>query len=305
MELLRVPPFPLTLSYSGLSNNTEYVATFATTINSFVDDVEATSNGSGVVEFELPERYSRYDGEYAVVIYEGTALAKGDVAVMDTVRVVRPYIDSATLAPVGKEDEYAKYERKARLMIDNIVGGFYYTANSYDLQGTGTDKLVIGNRVNKLLSVSENNVLLYEIDGTDNVFEFTMNTDKTAIIAFRDGDIDNLIDGRPAYTVTAGTDSYAYDFRSAVFPNGYNYTVTVENGWPMVPQDIKEATELIMEDMACGQPNYWSKYVRMYETKDFKVDFQRSMFAGTGNIIVDQTLNRYLGDTLYNNIRVL
>lgn len=295
----------MTLSYSGLSNNTAYVATFATPINSFVDDVEATSNGSGVVEFELPERYSRYDGEYAVVVYEGTAASKGDIAVMDTVRVVRPYLDSAALAPVGREDEYAKYERKARLMIDNIVGGFYYTASVYDLQGTGTDKLVIGNRVNKLLSVAENNVLLYEIDGTDNVFEFTMNTDKTAIIAFRDGEIDNLIDGRPPYAVTAGTDSYAYQFRSAVFPNGYNYTVTVENGWPMVPQDIKEATELIMEDMACGQPNYWSKYVRMYETKDFKVDFQRSMFAGTGNIIVDQTLNRYLGDTLYNNIRVL
>lgn len=305
MELLRVAPFPLTLTYSDFPNSTAVVATFATNRNDWLDDIEVTTSGTGVASFTLPERYSRYDGEYSLVVYEGTSANKGDVLLLDTVRVVRPYVDSAALSPVGKEDEYAKFERIARIMIDNVVGGFYYQNSRFDLQGTGTDKLVIGQRVNKLLSVIENNAILYELDGTNNAAEFTMNSDKTAIVAFRDGEEDNLIDGYPVRGTSAATDYYENDIRVAVFPNGYNYTVSVENGWPMVPQDIKEATELIIEDMACGAPNYWSKYVRMYETKDFKVDFQRSMFAGTGNVIVDQILHRYLGDTLYNNIRVL
>lgn len=305
MELLRVAPFPLTLTYSGLPNSTAVVATFATNRNDFLDDVEDTTSGSGVAAFTLPERYSRYDGEYSLTIYEGTSAAKGDVLLLDTVRVVRPYVDSAALAPTGKEADFEKYERIARIMIDNIVGGFYYQDSQYDLQGTGTDKLMIGNRVNKLLSVIENNVLLYELDGTDNIAEFTMNSDKNAVIAFRNGEEDNLIDGYPVNGVIAATDYYDNDVRLAVFPDGYNYTVRVENGWPMVPQDIKEATQLIIEDIACGAPNYWSKYVREYETKDYRVDFHRPSFAGTGNVIVDQILHRYLGETLYNNIRVL
>lgn len=305
MELLRVAPFPLTLEYSDLPVNTAVVATFASTRNTFIEDIEDTTSATGVAEFELSERFSRYDGEYSLIVYEGTADAKGDVLLMDTVRIVRPYVDTVAMAPVGQEDAYVKYERTARIMIDNIVGGFYYTLSQFDLQGTGSDRLHVGERVNKLLRVTENNTLLYEIDGTDNLANYTLNTDKTAVILVEDAD-NNMSDGRPVVPVMAGSDSYDYpQMRSVVFPNGYDYTIQVENGWPMVPQDIKEATTLIVEDMACGAPNYWVKYVRTYETKDYKVDFHRPSFSGTGNVIVDQILFRYIGDTLYNNIRVL
>lgn len=305
MELLRVAPFPLTLEYSDLPVSTAVVATFASTRNSFIADFEETTTSGGLVEFELSERFSRYDGEYSLIIYEGTSAAKGDVLLMDTVRIVRPYIDTVAIAPLGKEDDYVKYERTARIMIDNIVGGFYYTLSQFDLQGTGSDRLVVGERVNKLLRVTENNTLLYEIDSTDNLAEYTLNTDKTAVVLYETAE-SNMSDGRPIFATVAGSDSYDNPLlRSVVFPNGYDYTIQVENGWPMVPQDIKEATSLIVDDMACGAPNYWVKYVRTYETKDYKVDFHRPSFSGTGNVIVDQILFRYIGDTLYNNIRVL
>nr|MBP9820224.1 hypothetical protein [Candidatus Woesebacteria bacterium] len=105
MELLRKPPFPLSLEYSDLPITTDVVATFASTRNTFVEDVEATTDGAGDVTFELGERFSRYDGEYSLIVYEGTSDAKEDVLLMDTVRVVRPYIDALELAPTGKEDE--------------------------------------------------------------------------------------------------------------------------------------------------------------------------------------------------------
>lgn len=306
MELLRVPPFPLTLEYSGLTPDTDVVATFASTRNVYLEDIEATTDAEGDVSFELTERFSRYDGEYAVTVYEGTADSKGDVVVMDTLRVVRPYVDSSALAPYGLEEDYAKYERLARTMIDNIVGGFYYQNAKYDLQGMGTDKLVVGHRVNKLLELVENNVLLYAQGGVDNAYEYTLTSDHTAIILYRNQEEDNLMDSRSILPPLVGSDSYDWpQARQAVFPSGYNYTITVETGWPLVPQDIKEATTLIIKDMACGEPNYWSKYVREYETKDYRVDFHRTMFAGTGNLIVDQILQRYFGETLYSNIRVL
>lgn len=256
MELLRVTPFPLTLEYSSLPEDLPVIVTFASTRNSFIEDVEATVSSGGTLSVELSERFSRYDGEYSVVVYEVDGGEKGDALLMDTLRIVRPYIDSAALAPLGQESDYAKYERMARIMIDNVVGGFYYTLASVDLQGTGSDRLVVGGRVNKLLRVIENNALLYEINSEDNIAEYTLNSDKTAVILFEDSE-NNMADGRPALPVIAGSDSYDYpQMRSVAFPNGYDYTVQVENGWPMVPQDIKEAATLIVEDMACGAPNY-------------------------------------------------
>lgn len=305
MELLRKPPFPLTVEYSDLPTTTAVVATFASTRNTFVEDVEATTDSSGDVSFELSERFSRYDGEYSLIVYEGDADNKGDVLLMDTVRIVRPYIDALALAPSGKEDEYLRYERTARIMIDNIVGGFYYTLANYDLFGTGTDMLVVGDRVNKLLRVTENNVLVYEIDEEDNLATYTLNTDKTSVILFQNQEAD-IHQSKPVVPTGASSDSYDNPaYRAVTFPNGYDYVVQVETGWPMVPQDIKEATTILVEDMACGAPNYWAKYVREYETKDYRVDFHRPSFSGTGNVIVDQILFRYIGDTLYNNIRVL
>ncbi len=307
MELLRVPPFPLVLSYPAgtLSNNADYVVGLASTRNSFVVEYEVTSSATGALSVTFDDNISRYDAEYSLTAWEGTVDNKGDVVLLDTLRIVRPYIDSAALAPTGQEEEFAKYERIARIMIDNIVGGFYYTSALYDIQGTGTDKLVVGHRVNKLLSLTENNVLVYEIEGADNLQEYTLTSDKNSVIVFQDGVEDNRLEGRPVTLPTGGSDSYVPGYRSPAFPNGYDYTVQVETGWPMVPQDIKEAATLIVEDMACGAPNYWSKYVREYETKDYRVDFHRPSFAGTGNVIVDQILHRYLGETLYNNIRVL
>lgn len=305
MEVLRKPPFPITISYSGLASDSPVVATVASTRNSFIEEFEGYADESGVALFDLSDHFSRYDGEYSVTVYYGTIDEKDNTAVMDNLRVVRPYVNTALIAPVGKEEEYAKYERIARIMIDNIIGGFYYTSGIYDLQGLGSDRLVIGNRVNKLLSLTENNVLVYELGSNSNLAEYTLNSDKTAIIVYQDGVEANRADGGTIYPPAAGSDSYYLTDRTAAFPNGYDYVAQVENGWPMVPQDIQEAAALIIEDMACGAPNYWNKYVREYETKDYRVDFHRPSFAGTGNVIVDQILHRYIGETLYNNIRVL
>lgn len=304
MELLRKPPFPLVLTYSGLSANTAVVATFASSKNTFLEDIETVTDGNGLASFTLTERFSRYDGEYSVTVYEGTSESKGWAVVMDTLRCVRPYVDSAALAPAGREAEFAKFERIARTMIDNIVGGFYYKNANLELQGSGTDKLVVGNRINKLLKVVENGIVLYELDGANNVAEFAMSKDHDYIYQYH-GSEHNKIEGVPLSPRLAESDSFSLPLRSGTFRQGFDYEVTVEIGYPMVPQDIKEATELIIEDMACGEPNYWSKYVREYETKDYRLDFHRSMFAGTGNLIVDQILQRYFGDTLYHNIRVL
>mgnify|MGYP000870869360 CR=1 FL=1 len=303
MEILRKPPFPLVVSFSDLPAHEDVVATFSTSRNKWLADFEAITDGNGYVEFELDPYFSRYDGEYPVLVYLGDANNKGDVVAMDNVRIVRPYIDVIAQAPTGMEEEYLKFERVARIIIDNIVGGFYYTDHTFSLEGSGADKLLLRQRPNKLINLTENNVQMYEIDATDNVAEYVLTNN--AVMLYRDEEFDSVSSKYLSPTV-AGSDSYTDPrYRSVTFPEGYDYEVRAEVGWPFVPQDIKEAAQIIIDEQACGQPNYWAKYVRQYQTKDFTVDFHRPSFAGTGNVIVDQILHRYLGETLYNNIRVL
>lgn len=286
MEILRRPPFPLIVSYSELLSERPYVMTVHTQYNDLVTEIETESTTGGVAEFELDETFNAYDAEYSVVVYDGTIDDKGSVVVLDTLRVVRPYVDAAAMAPVGQEDTYRKYERIARTMIDNVVGGFYFQKVTIRARGMGSDTLPLGMRVNKVLSVTENKVVTYDSNEVDNIAEYELTTSGTSLAMVTSIDSPLFGDSTP-------------------FPRYYNYVVTVENGWPAVPQDIKEATTLLIEDMASGIPNYWSKYVRNYQTNDFKVDFQRMMFDGTGNLLVDQILLRYQGDTIFNNIRVL
>ncbi len=306
MDIRRLPPFPLTAEFSGLSNNTAYIATLASDRNGFIADVLATSDGTGLVEFELPERFSRYDGEYSVVVYEDTgAGVKGDVVALDNLSVRRPYVNAAALAPtIAEIDKYWGFERRARLMIDAIVGGFYYEDIVIQQNGLGSDMLPLGWRVCKVLKVVENNVSVYTIGATDNIATYTMSANMQALLLYSDEEV-NEHEGGPVIS-SANSDSYDNpNYRAVAFPNGYDYTVQVETGWPAVPGDIQEVTKIIMEDLACDAPNYIQKYVREYETKDFRADFQRSAFAGTGNLVVDQILQKYWGQSLYHNVRVI
>lgn len=306
MDIRRLPPFPLTAEFSGLSNNTAYIATLASDHNGFIADVSATSDGTGVVEFELPERCSRYDGEYSVIVYvDNGAGVKGDVVALDNLSIRRPYVNAAALAPtIAEIDKYWGFERRARLMIDAIVGGFYYEDIVVQQNGLGSDMLPLGWRVCKVLKVVENNVTMYEVGATDNIATYTMSANMQSLLLYSNEEV-NEFEGGPV-APSANSDSYDNpNYRTVAFPNGYDYTVQLETGWPSIPGDIQEVTKIIMEDLACDAPNYVQKYVREYETKDFRADFQRSAFAGTGNLVVDQILQKYWGQSLYHNVRVI
>ena len=308
MEISRLSQFPLEISISGLTPNTDFVTVITDDHGRGVDTVSSTSNGGGDLAVILPSYFSNFDAEYRIVI--SPDVVDPTPVVIDSMSIVRPYVDVADIAPTpGDIPEYTKYERLARLMIDNIVGGFYYKELLLGLIGIDSNVLPVGHRANKLRTVFENGALIYDSDLADdqNVVLFTLTTDKTSVIL-----VDDVTSGvinpntgmqrSPAYDSIVG---HLPISRYRTFVNGSRYDVKIEAGWPIVPQDIQEATKLLIEDMSCDAPNYWSKYVREYETKDYRVDFHRTMFTGTGNLLVDQILKRYWGQTLYDNVKVL
>ena len=48
------------------------------------------------------------------------------------------------------------------------------------------------------------------------------------------------------------------------------------------------ATKLLIEDIKCGKLDYFKRYVTAYNTDQFRIQFDKSVLNGTGNIIVEQ-----------------
>jgi hypothetical protein len=68
----------------------------------------------------------------------------------------------------------------------------------------------------------------------------------------------------------------------------------LEVGYPVVPIDIQDATRLLIDDIKCGKLDYYKRYVKNYSTDQFKIEYDKRMMEGTGNIIVDKILSKYV-----------
>jgi hypothetical protein len=77
------------------------------------------------------------------------------------------------------------------------------------------------------------------------------------------------------------------------FPNGYDYKFILESGYPSVPSDIARAATLLIDDIKCGRIDYYQRYITSYNTDQFRLQFDKRLFEGTGNIVVDKILSKY------------
>jgi hypothetical protein len=249
-------------------------------------DLSVTETGFTAEPGETLVRFldGRYDTEYQVTITG----AEGQVIHDETYEVVRPYSDPRNKGETASDvANYTKNEELARAIIDSIVwGGFYYRKKTIETVGLGADYLPLWVDAKKIVAVYENNVLVQ-----DRQYEITK--DKTSVqelysgIYNRDEQAKNII---PA----AMSDSIdnVYGYRG--FPKGFDYKIVVESGYTSVPSDIVRATELLIDDISCGKLDYYKRYISDYNTDQFKIKFDGRVFEGTGNILVDKILSKYV-----------
>jgi hypothetical protein len=81
-----------------------------------------------------------------------------------------------------------------------------------------------------------------------------------------------------------------------LFPAGTDYIFDVEKGYKVVPYDIQDATRMLIEDIACGKLEYFKRSIAEYSTDQFKIKIEKSALSGTGNILVDKILDKYITD---------
>jgi hypothetical protein len=293
MELLRLSPYiSVGVEYTipaTYTTNEVFTATITDLADLSSTTQTVTENAAYVWTITLS---AKYDSDYRVVITD----ASGDVIHDDTYQLRRPYLDPNTLADTASEIATKTInEELARAIVDSVIPqGFYYKKTTFETTGLGADYLPLWVDAKKILQVYENNVLVYDASNpTDYVRNFEITKDKTAITQTYTGEL-NRSESADLILPAGSTDYLDLNFGIwGGFPKTYDYRVVVESGYTAVPSDIARAVSLLITDIECGQLDYYKRYVTAYNTDQYKLQFDKQSFEGTGNILVDKILSKY------------
>jgi hypothetical protein len=313
MNVLRVPPYPLTISYTVPDPNEEYYLVIKEKDRNIIEDELAlTSDSNSVITYTLPEWFSDYDESYYVTIYTTLLGDPDEVVIEDNLNIERPYVNPATLGTTATEiAEYTQYEFIARALIDSIVpGGFYYMTYWLETTGQNTDYLPVWPRTYKILKAYENTELVWDSSESPSAlgdWNYILTKDKTAILKDPVQAVDsiNYLASNPVGVDLAISDSFAfYDTQDSgnmfavkpgvTFPMDVDYLILLETGYKVVPYDIQEATKLLINDIKCGKLEYFKRGITSYSTDQYRMQIDKSVLDGTGNIIVDKILDKYI-----------
>jgi hypothetical protein len=288
MEILRVSPYadisvnfvvPAGITSSTITVNITDMADLSVSTLTFLNKVSGN-----ILNISLP---GKYDSSYRVEIVKNLGAVGETILKDETYEIVRPYVAPSTKATTASDiAAYALNEEIARAVIDSVIPeGFYYKKKVLHFEGTGADYLPVWDDVKKVLTVYENNKLVEDR-------EYEVSSDKTAIIEKSTDNI-NRAESAPLVLPAAASDSLDPQFIYRGFGRGWDYLVTVEHGYTAVPSDIVRATEMLVHDIECGKLDYYKRFISSYNTDQFRIQFDKGLFEGTGNIIVDKILSKY------------
>lgn len=285
MEILNYHNGVLSASVSGLTASTNYLIELNDLITGEEYSASASSLTSGTVVFALPEYFTPYTAKLAASVKE---LQSEDLVKMFNIDIVRPYADISSMAAVLKisTTKATEYERLARYIIDAYTGGFDYLRKKKEFTGTASDELLIDEVLTgKIYSILENNEPFFERDPDvfDKNQEYVYKKQLSAIV-YNKSEGNN----RAEYTVV-----WRDRYLDIEFADGFEYLVDAEFGWKVIPQDIQEATELLVQDIVEDNLKYINKYIESFDNDDFKIKFAKNWSSSTGNRVVDRILERY------------
>lgn len=74
----------------------------------------------------------------------------------------------------------------------------------------------------------------------------------------------------------------------------YPFTIVGDWGWKSVPEAVKQAAGLLVNDYACMEANYRDRYLESIKAADWRLQFSAAAWENTGNVRADQLLSEYV-----------
>jgi len=281
MEILRhSDTTSLTASFS-VSPSGNYTLQYDDLLTGESFSASATSS-YGSVSFTLDDRYLTYTGNLVATVKNSS----GDTVVLTNIDVVRPYCNTDNVAAAlsitdGSEIDY---ERIARYIIDSQTQGFIFVRKEKEIIGNGSDYLPVDEKIYKIYKVYENGQLRYDSTSNNNEIEYQISKDGTSIISIDPEVPENKINYKQVWRER---------YLDADFNEGSEYIIDADFGYKVIPQDIQEASELLIQDMKNETLQYVNRYIESFDNDDYKIKFAKGALTNTGNVIVDKILEKY------------
>lgn len=86
----------------------------------------------------------------------------------------------------------------------------------------------------------------------------------------------------------------AFDFHPRTFRDGTRYYLKGEWGYYSVPEDIVKAAMILAQDYGCDQSLWRDRWMKSVRLADMRFEFDSRAFTLSGNVVVDQILDRYM-----------
>jgi hypothetical protein len=306
MEILRVPPYPITSIWEVPESDKEYLIYVEDLVDHSFETTELDSNEDSQIEYVLPREKVQFDREFLFRVIDPLT---NEIVVDSNLTVYRPYIDPNLLANTEEElAEYKELELVARKIIDSYCeDGFYNHKLVIQQVGQGTDYFPIWHETSRVLKVYENDILVYDVDDTETQWEYVYKVmlDNSAIYRYPalvgDNQFEyNRMEYNPTKIPTAIGDLgfYGRSGQGVAFPKGYDYTFVLDAGYKAVPSEIEVAAKYLINDMKNSDNDYYKRFITQYQTDQFTVKFDPRVLGGTGNLLVDKILDNYKGKSL-------
>lgn len=296
MEVLRVPPYPLTTTWTLPIANYSYIVYVEDLVDHSYEEVTLSSDANGKLIYEIPLAKVQFDRNFLIRFYDSE---HEHILFEDNLNIVRPYVNANEYSTTASEiEDYKLHELIARSIIDTYVGdGFYNHKLVINGVGQGLDYFPLWHESNRVLKVYENNILIYDVeDPTAYDFSYEILLDNSAIYRTERStasDQRNRMEYNPTKIFGGSGDLGSVGYRIGDFPKGSDYTIVMDVGYKVVPTDVVAASKMLIEDIKCGKLDYYKRYITSYNTDQYKIQFDKAILDGTGNMIVDKILDKY------------
>jgi len=178
-------------------------------------------------------------------------------------------------------------EKVARTIVEGYTGIKFYTYyGSQEVHAIGANTIQLTEKMLTVDKMYENQILVY--DGTQNpVYDtFGYNTEISPSGY-------QLRIWYPAFPTGWNNEMDPTIYEAGRFRDNYLYKFVGQIGYKYVPEDIKLATMLLINDVLSNDYNWRNKYLSKVNLSEISFEMAKGAFNGTGNITVDNILDQY------------
>lgn len=194
---------------------------------------------------------------------------------------ITPFPDSVSEVTAATLE---RWERQARMFINSKIDEkIRLQYKTVTVVGEDTDVLYLGERTESFDKITKDDEVVFDSQNDIDLLTYPLEISKSKLQIKPVSSGTNIDEGKAMSAI--------YD--PGLFERGSVYNIRGEFGWREVPEQIREATLIMVDDMRCNDWSYRNKGLKSVKNDGFDIQYNDIAFSGTGNLLVDSLIAEF------------